>query len=75
MSLPFVKLPLGKAIEAIETRLGVTDHDIAAELGVGVRAVRQWKTGRHVPAYKTIRPLQAIAKRANVEISPDSMAR
>jgi len=71
----FMKLPLDLAIEVIEFRLEMTDKDIAEELGVGFRAVRQWKTGKHVPLYRTIRPLQAIARRANVEIAPESMTR
>ena len=72
---PFMQLPLAEALQAVQDRLGMSEQDIAGTLGVGVRAVRQWKTGRHVPAYKTIRPLQALARRANVEIDPGSMVR
>lgn len=72
---PHAQVPLKTAMEMIKHRLGMTDQDIAGELGVGVPAVRSWRTGRHVPLYRTIRPLQALAKRANVEISPESMVR
>lgn len=75
MSFPFARVPLKAAMEMIRHRLQMTDQDIAAELGVGVPAVRSWRTGKHVPLYRTIGPLQAIAKRANVEISPESMVR
>lgn len=71
----FVTLPLPAAIKVIEQRLALADEDIAGELGVGIAAVRSWRTGRHRPLYRSIRPLQAIARRANVGIDPSSMAR
>jgi len=74
-SFPFMKLSLGTAIGVIGHRLGMTDQDIASELNVKVSTVRRWKGGGHVPLYRTIKPLQAIAKRANIEITPESMMR
>lgn len=71
----FVKLPLAEALPVIGQRLGMSEQDIADELGVQLRAVQRWRTGRHVPLYRTIRPLQALARRANVEIDPGSMVR
>ena len=71
-AFPFGSLPLTEAIPEIRRRLAMTDADIAAELGVHVRTVRWWASGRHVPVRKMIRPLQAIARRANVEIIPES---
>jgi len=72
---PFMKLSLGTAIRVTEGRLKMTDQDVADELGVKEGTVRHWKTGNHVPLYRLIKPLQALAKRANVEISPESMMR
>ena len=71
----FAKLSLAMAIKLTQDRLGMTDDAIASELGTRPSTVRRWKTGKHVPAYKTIKPLQAIARRANVEIDPSSMVR
>lgn len=71
-AFPFGSLPLTEAIPEIRRRLAMTDADIAAELGVHVRTVRWWASGQHVPVRKMIRPLQAIARRANVEIIPES---
>ena len=68
-------VPLKAAMEMIKQRLGMNDQDIASELGVGVATVRRWRRAGNVPLYRHIKPLQALAKRANIEIRPDSMVR
>lgn len=70
-----VKLPLPQAIPAIQHKLKITPQQMADELGVNVNAVWRWQHGQTQPQYRTIRPLQAMARRAGIEITVESLTR
>lgn len=69
------KLPLTQAVPEIQRKLRITPQEMADELGVNVNAVWRWQHGQTQPQYRTIRPLQAMARRAGIEITVESLTR
>lgn len=69
------KLPLPQAVPEIQRRLLLTPSEMADELGVNVNAIGRWQHGQAQPQYRTINPLQAMARRAGIEITVESLTR
>lgn len=69
------KLPLTQAIPEIQRKLRITPQEMADELGVNVNAIGRWQYGQTQPQYRMIRPLQAMARRAGIEITVESLTR
>ena len=81
MSHPFRELPLPEAVEEIRKRLygdfniATGLQEMADRLGVSQRTVQSWRGGQTGVDHRHVRPLQALARAANVAITPDSMVR
>lgn len=81
MSHKFAELPLPQAVEEIRKRIygdfNITTglQEIAGRLGVGLRTVQDWRSGATGVDARHVRPLQALAREANVAIEPASMVR
>lgn len=69
------KLPLERAVPAIQARLRLTPHQMADELGVNVNQVWRWQEGETQPQYRTIPKLREMARRAGIEITVESLVR
>lgn len=73
------ELPLPRAVEAIQLRLWPelsntkSIEAIAAEVGVSASVVRAWRAGRTGVNLRNIPRLRALAERAEIAITPESM--
>ena len=69
------KLPLERAVPAMQARLRITPQEMADELGVAANQVWRWQHGETQPQYRTIPKLQAMARQAGIEITVESLVR
>jgi len=79
MSHPFRQLDLPEAIKVIQERLwpdlrsADSIQAIADEMGVDRRTVYAWRSGETGVRHSHVKGLQALARRANIAITAESM--
>lgn len=54
----------GEAVQALRRRLGLTQAEMAAALGVRQQTVSEWETGAYRPRGASARMLRLVAERA-----------
>lgn len=59
-----------KAVQALRRHLGVSQDNLADELGTRQQTVSEWETGRYRPRGTSARMLSIIAERAGFEYDP-----
>ena len=52
------------SVRALRNHLGLTQRELAAELGARQQTVSEWETGQYVPRGSSARLLSLIAERA-----------
>ena len=52
------------SVRALRERLGMTQRELAAELGVRQQTVSEWETGAYMPRGASARILRHVAERA-----------
>jgi DNA-binding transcriptional regulator YiaG len=57
----------GGAVRALRTHLALTQHELAAELGVRQQTVSEWETGQYQPRGASAKLLSLVAERAGFE--------
>lgn len=57
----------GERIRRLRSRLGLTQSELADELGVRQQTVSEWETGLYRPRGASVRLLQIVAERAGVD--------
>lgn len=57
-------------IRSLRERLGLTQAELAAELGVRQQTISEWETGRYVPRGAAARLLGIVAERAANPYTP-----
>lgn len=81
MSQPFREMDLPRAVRMIAERLypdlkgEAALQKIADEMGVALRTVYAWQSGKDGMNFAHARKMREIARRANIAITTDSMLR
>ncbi len=81
VSHPFQEMDLPDAVREIARRLypdlknKAALQKVADEMGVALRTVYAWQSGEDGMNFAHARKMRALAKTANVSITPDSMLR
>ena len=60
--LPWFPNMNGQQIKALRFRLGLTQEDFAAKIGVSVSTVQRWETNKRQPSLLAIKSIQAFIK-------------
>lgn len=55
------------AIKALRLALGLTQAELAHQLGVAIQTVNRWETGKYQPDPRSRRALERLAKKAQKE--------
>ena len=54
----------GEAVRALRERMGISQRELAEELGVRQQTVSEWETGMYRPRGASARMLRVVAERA-----------
>lgn len=65
MVKPAGTYPHGNELRALRRRLGLTQEDLAARLGVCVGSVNRWELGRVPPSPLAMRAIERLAAKAD----------
>jgi DNA-binding transcriptional regulator YiaG len=65
----------GDGVRALRRHLGLSQDDLAEELGVRQQTVSEWETGRYRPRGASATVLNMVAERAEFEYVPQSESR
>ena len=61
-----------RRVRALRTYLGMTQHELAQELGTRQQTISEWETGLYSPRGASSRLLHLIAERAGFAYDPRS---